>query len=285
MTPTELRAALQRTFDIRLSPPQLGAVAHLFGMGGDNADADACDGGVCVCVCVCRRPIYFGRHYSNTRVLSLILTCLVSLRYLLVPATCCGRRPRNVTRCPAFHDAVFTSSVQIEVPEFLTTFFKISAVAKRLAARSDSAAKLIEYRVALKVGMLYVCRQQKTHIHTCIRIWTHTMLTCNSKYDHTFRRICFIFGECERQHLFSLGVWYGLYRVWAPGFPTSVLVVYMQNIASGVPTRPIFLVLPINLHEHYFTVLLCEELLQLTARLISETLYKPRNLCAYQTPN
>lgn len=53
---------------------------------------------------------------------------------------------------PRFHDAVFTPPVQIEVPEFLTTFFKISSVAKRLAARSDSAAKLIEYRGALKVG-------------------------------------------------------------------------------------------------------------------------------------
>lgn len=45
MTPTELKSALQRTFDIRLSPPQLGAVAHLFGTGGDTADADVCDGG------------------------------------------------------------------------------------------------------------------------------------------------------------------------------------------------------------------------------------------------
>lgn len=46
MTPTELKAALQRTFDIRLSPPQLGAVAHLFGTGGDAAgDADVCAGG------------------------------------------------------------------------------------------------------------------------------------------------------------------------------------------------------------------------------------------------
>ncbi|CAM9668875.1 unnamed protein product, partial [Hapterophycus canaliculatus] len=40
--------------------------------------------------------------------------------------------------------------MQIEVLEFLTTFFKMSAVAKRLAARSDSAAKLNEYRAALK---------------------------------------------------------------------------------------------------------------------------------------
>lgn len=45
MTPTELKAALQRTFDIRLSPSQLGAVVHLFGAGGDTADADVCDGG------------------------------------------------------------------------------------------------------------------------------------------------------------------------------------------------------------------------------------------------
>eukprot|EP00752_Nemacystus_decipiens_P018201 g16330.t1 len=92
MTPTELKAALQRTFDIRLSPPQLGAVAHLFGTGGDAAEAHVCDG-------------------------------------------------------------VFAPPVQIEVPEFLTTFFKISAVAKRLAARSDSAAKLSEYRSALKESL------------------------------------------------------------------------------------------------------------------------------------
>lgn len=46
MTPTELRTALQGTFDIRLSPPQLGAVVHLFGMGGDDIDAEACDGGI-----------------------------------------------------------------------------------------------------------------------------------------------------------------------------------------------------------------------------------------------
>ncbi len=45
MTPTELKTALQRTFDMRLSPPQLGAVAHLFGTGDGAADADACDGG------------------------------------------------------------------------------------------------------------------------------------------------------------------------------------------------------------------------------------------------
>ncbi|CAM9515707.1 unnamed protein product [Ectocarpus fasciculatus] len=89
MTPTELKAALQRTFDIRLSPAQLGAVAHLFGAGGDTADADVCDG-------------------------------------------------------------AFAPPLQIEVPEFLTTFFKISAVAKRLAAQSDSAARLSEYRAALK---------------------------------------------------------------------------------------------------------------------------------------
>ncbi|CAM9242050.1 unnamed protein product, partial [Ectocarpus sp. 8 AP-2014] len=89
MTPTELKAALQRTFDIRLSPSQLGAVAHLFGVGGDAADADLCDG-------------------------------------------------------------AFAPPVQIEVPEFLTTFFKISTVAKRLAAQSDSAARLSEYRAALK---------------------------------------------------------------------------------------------------------------------------------------
>ncbi|CAM9433698.1 unnamed protein product [Scytosiphon promiscuus] len=89
MTPTELKTALQRTFDIRLSPPQLGAVAHLFGIGGDSADAHVCDG-------------------------------------------------------------VFAPPMQIEVLEFLTTFFKISTVAKRLAARSDSTAKLDEYRAALK---------------------------------------------------------------------------------------------------------------------------------------
>lgn len=47
--------------------------------------------------------------------------------------------------------AVFAPPVQIEVPEFLTTFFKISAIAKGLASRSDSAAKLKEYRTALKV--------------------------------------------------------------------------------------------------------------------------------------
>lgn len=47
--------------------------------------------------------------------------------------------------------AVFAPPIQIEVPEFLTTFFKISSVAKRLAACSDSAAKLSEYRDALKV--------------------------------------------------------------------------------------------------------------------------------------
>lgn len=45
MTPAELKTALQRTFDIRLSPPQLGAVAHLFGTGGDTAEVDVCDGG------------------------------------------------------------------------------------------------------------------------------------------------------------------------------------------------------------------------------------------------
>lgn len=43
MTPIELKAAMQRTFDIRLTPPQLGAVAHLF--GSDLPDADECDGG------------------------------------------------------------------------------------------------------------------------------------------------------------------------------------------------------------------------------------------------
>lgn len=48
MTPTELKAALQRTFDMRLSPAQLGAVTHLFGTGGDASDADACDGGTYV---------------------------------------------------------------------------------------------------------------------------------------------------------------------------------------------------------------------------------------------
>ncbi len=47
---------------------------------------------------------------------------------------------------------MFAPPIQIEVPEFLTTFFKISAVAKTLASRSGAAAKLAEYRVALKVS-------------------------------------------------------------------------------------------------------------------------------------
>lgn len=49
------------------------------------------------------------------------------------------------------------------MPEFLTTFFKISAVAKRLAARSDSAAKLGEYRGALKVWLVRRAIQRGTH--------------------------------------------------------------------------------------------------------------------------
>lgn len=51
---------------------------------------------------------------------------------------------------------VFAPKVQIEVPEFLTTFFKISAVAKELASRRDAASRLKEYRVALKVCQLFV---------------------------------------------------------------------------------------------------------------------------------
>ena len=60
--------------------------------------------------------------------------------------------------CYVHSRAVFAPPVQVEVPEFLTTFFKISAVAKRLAARSDSAAKLSEYRNALKVRLLVARR-------------------------------------------------------------------------------------------------------------------------------
>lgn len=47
---------------------------------------------------------------------------------------------------------MFAPPVLIEVPEFLTTFFKISAAAKGMAAKSDSAAKLKEYRLVLKVS-------------------------------------------------------------------------------------------------------------------------------------
>ncbi|CAM9197393.1 unnamed protein product [Ascophyllum nodosum] len=46
LSPTELREALWRTFDVRLSPPQLGAVSHLFGNGKGTSgeDGDAFDG-------------------------------------------------------------------------------------------------------------------------------------------------------------------------------------------------------------------------------------------------
>jgi len=62
MTPTELKAALQRTFDMRLSPAQLGAVAHLFGTGDDAADSDACDGGT-YCHRVVLAPVHGRRFY------------------------------------------------------------------------------------------------------------------------------------------------------------------------------------------------------------------------------
>lgn len=45
----------------------------------------------------------------------------------------------------------FTSPVQIEVPKFLTTFFKISTAAKGMAWKPDAAFRLKEYREALKV--------------------------------------------------------------------------------------------------------------------------------------
>ncbi|CAM9970530.1 unnamed protein product, partial [Laminaria digitata] len=89
MSPAELKGALQRTFDIRLSSPQLGAMAHLFGTGTGTAETE-------------------------------------------------------------YYEGVFAPPVQIEVPEFLTTFFKISAAAKGMAAKNDSVAKLKEYRLALK---------------------------------------------------------------------------------------------------------------------------------------
>lgn len=54
------------------------------------------------------------------------------------------------------HAAVFAPKVQIEVPEFLTTFFKISAVAKGLASRRDATSRMREYRVALKVSLIVI---------------------------------------------------------------------------------------------------------------------------------
>ena len=45
MSPAELKGALQRTFDIRLSSPQLGAMAHLFGTGTGTAETEYYEGG------------------------------------------------------------------------------------------------------------------------------------------------------------------------------------------------------------------------------------------------
>lgn len=45
MTPAELKEALRRTFDLRLSPSQVGATAHLFGTGEDSGEGGICEGG------------------------------------------------------------------------------------------------------------------------------------------------------------------------------------------------------------------------------------------------
>ena len=45
MSPAELKGALQRTFDIRLSSSQLGAMAHLFGTGTSSVETEYYEGG------------------------------------------------------------------------------------------------------------------------------------------------------------------------------------------------------------------------------------------------
>ena len=82
---------------------------------------------------------------------STTITVFTTPRYGLLSAA--GGKPP----VSPFNRAGFAPPVQIEVPEFLTTFFKISAAAKGMAAKGDSGAKLKEYRLALKVRQGLVC--------------------------------------------------------------------------------------------------------------------------------
>lgn len=50
MPPAELKEALWRTFDARLSPPQLGVIFHFFRNTEEGPLAEhTCDGGAIVC--------------------------------------------------------------------------------------------------------------------------------------------------------------------------------------------------------------------------------------------
>ena len=45
MSPSELKETLKHTLELKVTPPQLGALTHLFGTGGGAEDGDSSEGG------------------------------------------------------------------------------------------------------------------------------------------------------------------------------------------------------------------------------------------------
>lgn len=148
MSPSEFKETLKHTLGLKVTPPQLGALTHLFGTGGGAEDGDSSEGG----------EGYHGGHGHRRLMKQLAtLTCVPRVLIVLPFGSLGATRPHRVLCAPEHNSVrtatgVFAPQVQIDVSRFLTTFFKMSAAVKGMSVGRDAALRIAEYRVALKVS-------------------------------------------------------------------------------------------------------------------------------------